>query len=54
MPFCEVAVATKLYYEDFGEGPALVFTPSGSLTHKMWSSQAQSGKESATTAKVCA
>lgn len=39
MPFCEVAVATKLYYEDFGEGPALVFTPSGSLTHKMWSSQ---------------
>jgi pimeloyl-ACP methyl ester carboxylesterase len=39
MPFCEVAAGTKLYYEDFGEGPALVFTPSGSLTHKMWGSQ---------------
>ncbi len=39
MPLCEVASGVRLYYEDFGEGPALVFTASGSLTHKMWGSQ---------------
>lgn len=39
MPYCEVAVGISLYYEDFGEGAAIVFTPSGQLTHKMWESQ---------------
>lgn len=39
MPFCEVAGGIRLYYEDFGEGPAIIFTPAGSLTHKMWESQ---------------
>jgi pimeloyl-ACP methyl ester carboxylesterase len=39
MPYCEVAAGVRLYYEDFGEGPAIVFTASGSLTHKMWGSQ---------------
>jgi pimeloyl-ACP methyl ester carboxylesterase len=39
MPFCEVAPDVKLYYEDFGEGPAVVFTAAGQLTHKMWDSQ---------------
>ncbi len=39
MAHCEVADGVRLYYEDFGEGPAIVFTPSGQLTHKMWESQ---------------
>ena len=39
MPYCEVASGVRLYYEDFGDGPAIVFTPSGQLTHKMWESQ---------------
>lgn len=39
MPFCEVSPDVKLYYEDFGEGPAVVFTAAGQLTHKMWDSQ---------------
>ena len=39
MPICEAADGVRLYYEDFGEGPAVVFTASGSQTHKMWESQ---------------
>ncbi len=39
MSHCQVADGVSLYYEDFGEGPAIVFTPSGQLTHKMWESQ---------------
>jgi pimeloyl-ACP methyl ester carboxylesterase len=39
MSLCEVAQGVSLYYEDFGEGPAVVFTAAGSLTHKMWESQ---------------
>ncbi len=39
MPYCEVAGGVRLYHEDFGDGPAIVFTPSGQLTHKMWESQ---------------
>lgn len=39
MPYCEVASGVRLYHEDFGDGPAVVFTPSGQLTHKMWVSQ---------------
>jgi pimeloyl-ACP methyl ester carboxylesterase len=39
MPICEVATDVSLYYEDFGEGPAVLFTAAGSLTHKMWEGQ---------------
>lgn len=39
MPYCEVAKDVRLYHEDFGDGPAIVFTPSGSQTHKMWENQ---------------
>jgi len=39
MPFCEAADGVRLYYEDFGEGRAVVFTASGSQTHRMWESQ---------------
>jgi non-heme chloroperoxidase len=39
MSLCEVAQGVNLYYEDFGEGPAVVFTAAGSLTHKMWEGQ---------------
>lgn len=39
MPYCEVASDVRLYYEDFGEGPSVVFTAAGSLTHKMWEGQ---------------
>jgi non-heme chloroperoxidase len=39
MPYCEVAIDVRLYYEDFGTGPSVVFTAAGSLTHKMWESQ---------------
>jgi pimeloyl-ACP methyl ester carboxylesterase len=39
MPYCEVAPDIRLYYEDFGAGPPVVFTAAGSLTHKMWEGQ---------------
>lgn len=39
MPYCEVAKDVRLYHEDFGDGPAVVFTPSGSQTHRMWENQ---------------
>jgi pimeloyl-ACP methyl ester carboxylesterase len=39
LPYCETADGVRLYYQDFGEGPAVVFTPSGSQTHQMWESQ---------------
>lgn len=39
MPYCEVESGIRLYYEDFGEGPAVVFTASGSQTHRMWENQ---------------
>jgi pimeloyl-ACP methyl ester carboxylesterase len=39
VPYCEAADGVRLYHHDFGEGPAVVFTPSGSQTHRMWESQ---------------
>ena len=39
MPYCEVESGIRLYYEDFGDGPAVVFTASGSQTHRMWENQ---------------
>lgn len=39
MPRCETAPGIGLFYEDFGDGPALVFTASGSQTHRMWENQ---------------
>lgn len=39
MPLCEVARGVELYYEDFGEGPPIVFTSAGNLTHKIWMGQ---------------
>ena len=35
----EVAPGLRLYVEDFGEGPALVFICGANLTHKSWESQ---------------
>jgi non-heme chloroperoxidase len=39
MPQCEVADGVELYYEDFGDGPPIVFTNAGNLTHKIWVGQ---------------
>lgn len=39
MPFCETVENIDIYYEDFGDGPAVVFTSAGNLTHKMWENQ---------------
>jgi pimeloyl-ACP methyl ester carboxylesterase len=39
LPYCDTTDGVRLYYQDFGEGPAVVFTPSGSQTHRMWESQ---------------
>ena len=39
MSLCEVAGGVKLYCQEFGEGPALVFTNAGQLTHRMWEGQ---------------
>ncbi|MGH7002352.1 MAG: alpha/beta fold hydrolase [Alphaproteobacteria bacterium] len=39
MPYCKVVDDVSLYYEDLGAGPAVVLTPGGQLTHKMWESQ---------------
>jgi len=39
MPHCRVSDTVCLYYEDFGDGPAIVFTSCGVQTHKMWENQ---------------
>jgi pimeloyl-ACP methyl ester carboxylesterase len=39
MPYCTVGDSVRLYYEDFGDGPAIVFTSCGVQTHKMWENQ---------------
>jgi non-heme chloroperoxidase len=39
MPHCEVADGVELYYEDFGDGPPIIFTNAGNLTHKIWMGQ---------------
>lgn len=42
MPYCSGADGVKLYYEDFGDGPAMVFTNAGLQTHKQWEGQVAS------------
>jgi non-heme chloroperoxidase len=42
MPYCEVGGDVALYYEDFGDGPPIVFTNAGNLTHKIWMGQVAS------------
>src|SRR5688572_12461746 len=39
MAHCEVSPGIKLYYQDFGTGPAVVFIASAAFTHAMWESQ---------------
>jgi len=39
MPYLDTGDGVRLYYEDFGAGPAVVFTGAGNLTHKMWEAQ---------------
>jgi len=39
VPFLDAGEGVQLYYEDFGTGPAVVFTNAGNLTHKMWEAQ---------------
>ena len=39
MPYCEVSHNVRLYYEDFGDGGAVVFIGGGQSTHKLWGSQ---------------
>jgi len=39
MPYCKVSDGLQLYYEDFGDGPSIVFTAAGNLTHRMWEGQ---------------
>jgi non-heme chloroperoxidase len=39
MPHCNVARDVELYYEDFGDGPPIVFTNAGNLTHQIWMGQ---------------
>jgi non-heme chloroperoxidase len=39
MPYCTVSDGVRIYYEDFGEGPGIVFTNCGVQTHKMWENQ---------------
>lgn len=39
MPYLDTGAGVRLYYEDFGSGPAVVFTSAGHLTHKMWEGQ---------------
>ena len=40
MPTYEVAPDIRLYYEDFGDGKAIVFTSAGIQTREMWEDQA--------------
>lgn len=35
----EVSTGVSLYYEDFGDGPPILFICGGNLTHKSWESQ---------------
>jgi pimeloyl-ACP methyl ester carboxylesterase len=39
MPYLDTGAGVRLYYEDFGAGPAVVFTSAGQLTHRMWEAQ---------------
>jgi pimeloyl-ACP methyl ester carboxylesterase len=39
MPYCTVGDGVRIYYEDFGDGPAIVFSSCGVQTHKMWENQ---------------
>jgi pimeloyl-ACP methyl ester carboxylesterase len=39
MPFLIRPEDIDLYYEDFGEGPALLFIHAGNLSHAMWEGQ---------------
>jgi pimeloyl-ACP methyl ester carboxylesterase len=39
MPYLEVAPDVDLYFEDFGEGPAVVFTHAAQATHAIWEHQ---------------
>jgi pimeloyl-ACP methyl ester carboxylesterase len=39
MPYCTASDGVRIYYEDFGEGPPIVFTCCGVQTHKMWENQ---------------
>jgi pimeloyl-ACP methyl ester carboxylesterase len=39
MPYCTMSDGVRLYYEDFGDGPPIVFTNCGVQTHKMWENQ---------------
>jgi pimeloyl-ACP methyl ester carboxylesterase len=39
MPYCAMKDGVRIYYEDFGDGPAIVFTSCGVQTHKMWENQ---------------
>lgn len=39
MPYCGVAPDVNLYYEDFGDGPPILFICGANLTHKSWESQ---------------
>src|SRR3984893_14624991 len=39
MRYCAVGDGVRIYYEDFGDGPAIVFTSCGVQTHKMWENQ---------------
>jgi non-heme chloroperoxidase len=39
MPYCTMKDGAQIYYEDFGDGPAIVFTNCGVQTHKMWENQ---------------
>lgn len=39
MPYCKMSDGTQIYYEDFGEGPPILFTPNGLATSKMWAEQ---------------
>ena len=39
MPRIDVGGGVELYYEDFGEGPPVVFVHGGAATHSMWDHQ---------------
>lgn len=39
MPYMEVARDVKLYYEDWGEGPVIIFVHGWTMSHKFWSYQ---------------
>ena len=39
MPYAQVDDCVRLYYEDFGDGPPIVFVHSGAATHDLWEHQ---------------